>query len=202
MEKQSINNSIKKWLTTKAIINGFLWSALIIILVSSVAKTWLIRGLMQIGLFQPTISSQLNQSITDIILENSQQKTISLSALKGRVIFVNVWATWCPPCLAELPSINQLHKELAKNKNIVFLLVNADGDLNKSLEFMTNHQYDLPVFKAVVDMPAGMFGNSIPSTIIINKKGQIVFRHEGAADYTHPKFIDYLTKLSIDKQDE
>lgn len=198
MNKQSIFNHIKKWLTRKNIFNGLFFALLFLLLVSPTAKALVIEGLMKFGLFQPEVSTNAKQLSrpAEVTFMDEKGKTVVLASLNGKVVFINFWATWCPPCLAELPSINELHNQLNDNKNIVFLIVDADNNLKKSLPFMASHYYNLPVYKTVTSVPKQMMGNSIPTTVILNKKGQIVFHHEGAADYTNQKFVTYLKELS------
>ena len=187
----------KKWFSTGNILNALFFAALIAVLFIPAAKSLLIRGLMGAGLFQPKTEQPASPlPAMDVTFRDSDGKTISLSSLKGKVVFINFWATWCPPCLAELPSINTLHKKLSNNPNIVFLIVDADNQLNKSVPFIKKHDYTLPVFETVTDIPSAMLGGSIPTTVVINKQGLIVFKHEGVADYSGDEFTGYLQKLA------
>ena len=194
--KTAVN--IRKWLTTRRLLNGLYAIVIIVLLVNPSAKAVLIRGLMKIGLFQPDISSGSKpvSALSDIYFEDNNGRQTSLYALRGKVVFINFWATWCPPCIAELPSINTLRHQLSANKNIVFLLVDADHNFNKSVPFMAGHQYNLPVYTATTAVPAVMLGNSIPTTVVIDRQGQMVFRQEGAADYTNLKFVAWLKGLA------
>jgi thiol-disulfide isomerase/thioredoxin len=189
----------KKWFSTGNVLNVLFFAAIIAVLFIPAAKSLLIRGLMGVGLFQPKTeqTASLLQA-KDITFRDSNGRTINLSSLKGKVVFINFWATWCPPCLAELPSINTLYKKLSNNTNIVFLIVDADNQLGKSVPFIKNHGYNLPVFETVTNIPSEMLSGLIPTTVIINKQGLIVFKHEGVADYSSEKFAEYLQKLAGD----
>jgi thiol-disulfide isomerase/thioredoxin len=189
----------KKWLSTGNVLNALFFAAIIAVLFVPSAKSLLIRGLMGVGLFQPkTEQAASSLPIKDVIFRNSAGRIISLSSLKGKVVFINFWATWCPPCLAELPSINTLHNKLSNNPNLVFLIVDVDNQLGKSVPFIKNHGYNLPVFETITDIPSEMLSGSIPTTLVINKQGLMVFKHEGVADYNSDKFIGYLQKLAGD----
>jgi len=175
-------------------------------------KGVLMRGLIKTGLFEPdishlkpkpqdmkaeTVSVEEPQLITapSADFANINGTTVNLKDLKGKVVFLNFWATWCPPCIAEMPSVNALYNKFKDNKNAVFLLVDADGKMKQSSAFMKKHKYDLPVYIPAGPIPGEIFRGSLPTTIIINKKGEIVFGHEGMADYNSPqvhKFIDEL----------
>ncbi len=123
-------------------------------------------------------------------------KVLQLSALKGKVVFINFWATWCPPCIHELPSIDQLKQSLKDNKDIVFLLVDVDGDMEKSSAFMAENKYDLPLYIAEGDIPAEFLGQSIPTTVILDKAGKIVERLEGSRDYGAPEIKKALQDIA------
>src|SRR5690606_27651051 len=175
-------------------------------------KGVLMRGLIKTGLFEPDIShlkpKPQDMKAETVSVEEPQLitapsadfadidgTTVNLKDLKGKVVFLNFWATWCPPCIAEMPSVNALYNKFKDNKNAVFLLVDADGKMKQSSAFMKKHKYDLPVYIPAGPIPREIFRGSLPTTIIINKKGEIVFGHEGMADYNSPqvhKFIDEL----------
>lgn len=193
------NPGLKKWLTKSNVGNILFFAAVLAILFIPSAKSLLIRGLMDVGFFQPDIEHLAKAPVVaDITFKSSTGKTISLTELKGKVIFINFWATWCPPCLAELPAINSLHQKLSDNPNVVFLLVDADSKLNKSVPFMKDKGYNLPVFEALTDVPASISGPSIPTTVVINNKGQMVYNHLGIANYNSSKFMAYLQQLAAE----
>ncbi len=181
-------------------LNGVFIVLVLIVFFNPSAKALLIRGLMQVGLFQPDISQPIkttnNTSLPNITFQNTNGQILNLSDQKGKVIFINFWATWCLPCIAEMPSVNELYEKLQHNKNIVFIMVDADHDFNKSVPFMNKHQFTLPLYEANSEIPENLLSGSIPITVIFDKKGQLVFHHEGAGDYSSAKFADYLLKLS------
>ncbi|MFD2145762.1 TlpA family protein disulfide reductase [Mucilaginibacter antarcticus] len=114
---------------------------------------------------------------------------------KGRVIFINLWATWCPPCIAEMPSLNTMYLRYRDNPKVMIVTVDVDNDFNKSLLFLKRKGYQLPVYHLVGDIPQDLFTGSIPTTIIIDKTGAIAAQHQGAADYTDDRFYTYLDGL-------
>ncbi|MEJ7693858.1 TlpA disulfide reductase family protein [Daejeonella sp.] len=165
------------------------------------AKAVVIKGLMQIGFFQPDVDSgrEITPALAeDISFTDSLGKTVSLSSLKGKVVFINFWATWCPPCRAEMPSINKLSRNLKDNKNIVFLMVDMDNDYKKAKKYMTRKKFSLPIFTPTSALPESLFSGSLPTTIIFNKRGTLVFKHEGAGDFSGKKVQEYLNKLSAE----
>lgn len=132
----------------------------------------------------------------DVVFLDENNKEVSLNALKGKVVFINFWATWCPPCREELPSIHKLKQAFRDNNKIVFLLVDIDGNLNKSKAFMKKHQYDLPVYVPKSPIPSNFLGKAIPTTVIIDKKGRMVGHIEGGMDYYTKDVIKGLKDLT------
>src|ERR1700754_5234198 len=134
---------INKKLTTGNILYGLFTVAVLIILINPAAKSLLIRGLMNIGFFQPHIPVAVSQKpladVLSITFRDTKGQTINTTDLKGKVIFVNFWATWCPPCIAEMPSVNQLYTRFKNNNNVVFMVVDVDNDYTKALAFMQKH---------------------------------------------------------------
>jgi len=179
-------------------VNILLIAILMVIFFVPSAKAFLLKGLMEIGLYSPKIEVLETgpANLSGIRFSNSKGEMIDLGALKGKVILVNFWATWCPPCRAEMPSIQKLYKRFKDNSNVVFVFADADSNLPKAAQFMDKHQYDLPVFKVESEIPEQIFGGSLPTTVVFDREGRLSFRHEGMADYDDPKFSDFLKTLS------
>lgn len=179
-------------------LNGLLIIFLLLMLFSAGAKAFVLQGLMKIGLFKPdiTLHQEKFQPASEIMLTNTDGASIPLSSLKGKVVFLNFWATWCPPCIAEMPAINELHKKFSGNNNIVFVMVDADNNPEKSVAFLKTHQYNLPLYFLSSAVGKDMFNGTLPTTLVINKKGEIVFNETGAANYSTEKFSGFLEQLS------
>ncbi len=191
----------KKFLTKSNIGNALFFLAMLVLIFNADAKSWVMQGLMKIGFFQAEISQTITSketqpAIADVEFVDVEGQRISLSALKGKVVFINFWATWCPPCIAEMPSIHKFYEKFKNNPNVVFLMVDVDGNFNKSEKFMQRRKFDLKVWNAASAIPETYLGNSIPTTVILNKRGELVFRHEGGADYENKDFQESINKLS------
>ena len=161
-------------------------------------KSLLVRGLMKVGFFKPEIPTITTngkyEAAPNVVLEDINNNTINLEDAKGKVVFINFWATWCPPCLAELPSVNSLYEKVKDNPNVVFLTVDIDRDLHKSTNFLQIHDYHFPVYSAVgADK---LYNQGIPTTLVINKKGEIVFSHFNRANYDSDQFEKFLSDLA------
>ncbi len=124
-------------------------------------------------------------------LVNQNGETIDFNQYKGQVVLINNWATWCPPCVAEMPSLERLYSHY-KNK-VVFLFV-ADKP-EKVKQFLIKNQLHIPVVFMQTDMPQLLQSSSIPTTFIIDKKGDIVVQKTGAADWNSGQVHDILDKL-------
>ncbi|MBK0381827.1 TlpA family protein disulfide reductase [Pedobacter sp. SD-b] len=153
---------------------------------------------MEVGLFQPSVSEGAKTypviNNNSVAFKSEDGETISLEDLKGKVIFINFWATWCMPCIAEMAAINKMNQHFKNDVNFVVLMVDADSDFKKSIKFMSRKKYDLKVFIPATEIPGVMFQHSLPTTLLINKKGQIVFKHEGAAAFNNRKFLEFVEK--------
>lgn len=139
------------------------------------------------------------QQTPDLKFKDENGKTVTLSSLKGKVVFINLWAIWCPPCIQEMPSINKLRKTFKDNDNLVFLMVDVDGNIEKSNKWMKSKKFDLPVYIPDGEIPRELFKGSIPTTIIVDKQNNIVAKHVGGADYSSQEVIDMMTKLLNEK---
>lgn len=142
----------------------------------------------------PDTTLRPNFSLKDV---NGQ--TITISALKGKVVFINFWATWCQPCVQEMPSIHALRQSFNGNDSIVFLTIDVDAALPKSTAYMDDKGFHLPVYAATSAVPMELYYHSIPTSTILGKDGAIVWHYEGGKDYTSPEIRKILTDLLAEK---
>ena len=84
-------------------------------------------------------------SAMPVQMVDSKNQPVAFSQLKGKVIFVNNWASWCPPCIAEMPSIQELKSKL-KDVDVEFVMVSFDEDRDKAMKFMTKRKFDFNVY--------------------------------------------------------
>lgn len=119
-------------------------------------------------------------------------KQIDFQSAKGKVAVVNVWATWCPPCVAELPSFADLYADY-KDK-VVFAFV-ANDEKDKVEVFLKKKGYTLPVYFQASAAPEELTSSSIPATYIISKSGKIVVDEKGAANWNSERIRTLLDEL-------
>jgi len=120
-------------------------------------------------------------------------KELSVVKTKGKVIFLNFWGTWCPPCVAEMPSIQRLYDRI-RSEEIHFMCV-SDEDRTKVSTFVKERGFTLPVYTLLGEKPPVFQTRGIPATFIISRDGQIVFKHVGAAKWDDKTSIDFIQRL-------
>ena len=121
-------------------------------------------------------------------------KVTELSEYKDKVIFINLWATWCAPCRAEMPGIQTLHDKMKDNEDIVFVMLSLDQDEGKVKKFINKKTYDFPIYLPATDIPEILRSLSIPATFVVAKNGQIVSKKVGMAKYDTRSFENFLIK--------
>ncbi len=165
------------------------------------AKAMMQQGLMKLGLFEPKLEKvnpkSLSKSEANYTFEMvyADGKAINMEDLKGKVVFMNFWATWCPPCIAEMPSIQKLYDKVKDDKGIIILTVEIEGKRDKAAKFMKRKNLSLPVVFPNSSIPTDFFNGSLPTTIILDKKGNIAHTTMGMADYSGQDIIDFLNEL-------
>lgn len=134
----------------------------------------------------------------DFKLENALTgETMSLSKLKGKVVFLNVWATWCGPCREEMPSMETLYDELKNNKDFVMLAVSQDTKGKSAVvPYVEKNGYHFTVLLDPENKVGESYGVSgVPETFIIDRKGRIVAHHMGAFDWSRADVKEALQQL-------
>jgi len=112
---------------------------------------------------------------------------------KGKVVFLNFWATWCLPCVAEMPSIQRLHEKL-KDDGVVFVCV-SNEETSKVSKFVKEKGLTFPIYTIHGTPPDVFKTRGIPATFILSPEGKIAFRHIGSAKWDDDKSIDFIKGL-------
>lgn len=137
----------------------------------------------------PYITEQIFKVSTDIEppqfeLENMKGDIISLNDYKGKVLFLNFWASWCGPCVHEMPSIERLKKHYENDEDVEILLVNLGEDRETVENFLNEGSYTVETLLDKDNMVGTSYGvRSIPTTIIFNKDGMVVASKTGAHEW-------------------
>ena len=120
-------------------------------------------------------------------------RTISLADYRGKIVLVNFWATWCTPCLEELPSLEALQKQLPQ---IVILAVSIDEDADAYHRFLIDHQVSLLTVNDPAQRVNALYGTHLfPETYVVDRSGNIRRKFVIAQDWTKPEIINYLKHL-------
>ncbi len=170
-------------------------SVIIILFTTPIGKTissTLQRGLLATGIFQPSIEKESKKADLNISLITPDGMRVDVKTFEGKTIFINFWATWCAPCIAEMPDIQALYEEMIDEEEIVFLLISMDKDFEKASSFFQKKNYSLPLYSLTRNLPDVYSTSSIPTTYVIGRDGEIKVEQHGMAKYNTEKFRNLL----------
>lgn len=119
----------------------------------------------------------------------------NLQRYQGKAVLVNVWASWCPPCRAELPGLQALYQQVDTAK-VALVLISLDEQPRRARAFLARSGYTLPVFFPAAPLPVPFASPTIPVTVVLAPDGQVAGRYEGMADYDTPEFRHALEQLA------
>lgn len=189
---------------TWKIAGNIIFGILIIMLLVPTSRAWIQQGLMKIGLFKPNLEMPKETAHTavgvsatrpQVSFSDDNGQITNIADLKGKVVFINFWATWCPPCKAEMPSIEKLKDKFKDNDQVVFMLVEIEHAKEKAHAFLKDGKLDLPIYYPESEIPSDWLGQSIPTTVILDKEGNVAAHHEGMADYSRKEVFEFITEL-------
>jgi thiol-disulfide isomerase/thioredoxin len=127
-------------------------------------------------------------------LEDLNQQPVSFSRFKGKTVFLNIWATWCGPCIGEMPSIARLAADpRLKGKEIEFVCVSTDDSAETIRQFVKNKSWPMTILRAD-RLPPVFSTDGIPATFVIAPSGQIIAAEVGASDWDDPMIVEFLEK--------
>lgn len=202
MNKETKKSKFKRSLIEWAVI-GLIGATLYFTGLHTEVLGTLQRAMLWTGFFDADTSKienisgpQLSNSDYNFLLNNQDGKIVPLSNFEENVIFLNVWASWCPPCIAEMPTIQTLKKNVGSQQNIRFILLSMDEDHKKAVKFMTKKEIELPYYFPASGIPKIFHSQYLPTTYVISKSGQIVYKKEGIADYSSQNFALWMRELA------
>ncbi|MEE2709707.1 MAG: redoxin domain-containing protein [Gemmatimonadota bacterium] len=134
------------------------------------------------------VANRLDVTGPDFTIADLEGGLVSLSDLEDKVVVVNFWATWCPPCRKEMPALQELWRKYENTVDVRFLIISVDQETEKIKPFIAQYGYTFPVYHGTA--ASHLFGIiSIPTTLVIDKQGKVQYRHTGY----HPEITDFLT---------
>ncbi len=128
-------------------------------------------------------------------------RPVAFSRFKGKPIFLNFWATWCGPCVGEMPSIDSLARDSRlKGKSIEFLCVSTDDDAETVRRFLNGRDLGMTFLRVKNGkIPPVFYSEGIPATFLITPDGRIAATEIGSADWHEPRVVEFLEKLATMK---
>ena len=142
------------------------------------------------GSHPPRVGSPAN----DFTVKDSD-RTVSLNQFRGQVVVLNFWASWCPPCVAELPSMIEMQDRL-RNRGITVLGVSIDVDSNAYHRFIQQKNVNFLTVRDPDQKVAGMYGTSVwPESYIIDRQGVMRRKVVGPTNWSSPDILEFLSKL-------
>jgi thiol-disulfide isomerase/thioredoxin len=181
--------------TRASIVLDLTFVVLLITLLIPASRNAISRIIISNTLFQPAENRDikyLDESCYDWKLRDASNKIVTLDSLKGKVLFINFWATWCPPCIAEMPSIENLNR-LYGNRIAIILVSTESEDVVK--EFIETNKYTFPIYCLANETPIQLFSHTLPTTFLISKNGRIVISRRGAAKWDGEKMQELIDRL-------
>jgi thiol-disulfide isomerase/thioredoxin len=124
--------------------------------------------------------------------KNETNKTVSFRQSKGKPILVNYWATWCAPCIAEMPDLQKLYSDFKDEVDFYFITSEEPQVVNSFLE---KRNFNLPVYYFLSSPPDLLKSSSLPTTFLIDRNGQIIMKKTGAANWNSKAVRATIDKL-------
>lgn len=173
---------------------------IVVMFVSPDAKSFVLRQLMVTGLFDANIdvkgSDDATRANVDFDFVDQKGHVQNTSSLRGQVVFINFWASWCPPCRAEFPSIQRLYIKFKDNPDVFFMTINEDNDPAKGRAYLDKESFSVPMYQAIGNIPNEIYSGVLPTTLVLDKNGRMKFHHTGFANYASDKFVKQLEILA------
>ncbi len=127
----------------------------------------------------------------ELVSENGER--VTLGDFEKEVVLINFWASWCPPCVAEMPGLNTLYE--TKKEEVGFVLITWDKTMEAAQNFRDRKGYSFPVYQTVGKVPDPLHVSSIPTTFILDKKEKTLYRYAGMIDFEDPEMASFLNTL-------
>lgn len=146
------------------------------------------------GCYEHSKPYSIGKPAPDFTVQDSD-RSVTLSQLRGKIVVLNFWATWCPPCVEEMPSLVQMQKQLTA-KGVTVLAVSVDDDAGAYNKFLKDHGIDLLTVRDKTKTSSIIYGTfKYPETYIIDRHGTIRRKFIGPVDWSQAEIVEYLSRL-------
>jgi cytochrome c biogenesis protein CcmG/thiol:disulfide interchange protein DsbE len=154
------------------------------------------------GCYSRSKPSSIGTVAPDFTIKDAD-RSVTLSQLRGKIVVLNFWATWCPPCVDEMPSLELLQKKF-KGTGVTVLAVSVDDDADDYHNFLKRHDIDLLTVResgkktdtGVIAPVSSQYGTfKVPETYIIDRNGMIRRKFIGEVNWGQPEIVEYLSRL-------
>lgn len=176
------------------------WIVLTVVICSIYLGGWqtqivgkLQQALLLTGVIVPNKLEEAKKASYDFTIKDERGKVILFESFKGEVVFINFWASWCPPCIAEMPDINKLYQITADS--IAYVMVSLDEEPQKALKYVEKEGFSFPIYFLTSNLPDTYNIRSIPTTYVLSSDGFIVAENHGMAKYNSKSFRAFLSGL-------
>lgn len=162
------------------VVKRFLWPPLALILVLA-------------GCYSGSRPTRIGTAAPDFTVKDDA-RSVSLHDLKGKIVVLNFWATWCPPCVEEMPSLVSLQSKM--KDQVTVLAVSVDVDEGAYKKFLKDHGVNLLTVRDPDQKSNTLYGTfKYPETYVIDRNGVVRRKFIGPVDWTSPDIVQYLSKL-------
>ena len=151
--------------------------------------------LLLFGCYSGSRPPRIGSVAPDFTVQDSDRK-VTLSELRGKVVVLNFWASWCPPCIEETPSLLDMQHKLG-DKGITVLAVSIDEDEGAYHRFLIEHKVDLLTVRDAKAASNALYGTfKFPESYILDRNGVMRRKFIGEVDWNSPEVVEFLTKLA------
>ncbi|MEP6994247.1 MAG: TlpA disulfide reductase family protein [Acidobacteriota bacterium] len=144
----------------------------------------------------PSGSLQFLSAAPELPIFDRAGKKTDLSKIQGGLTIVHFWATWCPPCVEELPALSRFWEKYRQRGDIRLFAISVDKDWKTIEDFVQKNPSEIPLFHDPGAATAHRFGSTqYPETYIVNKSGRVLFRVQGAVSWSDPEVVSRIQQL-------
>ena len=182
-------------------VSNLLFLLFLILMLVPQSRMWIQVNLTRLVAWSPSKNKKMIVLPDyNLALQGVNTEDVNLKSAAGQVIVVNFWATWCPPCVAEMPSLQELYTTYKEDDRIAFFLISEEESTDIS-SFLEKNAYSVPTYIPRTQIPEKIDTSSLPTTYVIDKTGRIVITHTGAADWNSSKVKKIIEELLADNPD-